>query len=110
MDITSLNLHEAAELLKTGQISPVELAQAHLVRIAQLDPRLNCFITITPELALQQARQAEAEIGQGNYRGALHGIPLTLKDLYETQGIRTTAGSTFLPSTSPRLMQRWCRN
>jgi aspartyl-tRNA(Asn)/glutamyl-tRNA(Gln) amidotransferase subunit A len=101
MDITSLNLHEAAELLKTRQISPVELAQAHLVRIAQLDPRLNCFITITPELALQQARQAEAEIGQGNYRGALHGIPLTLKDLYETQGIRTTAGSTFFAEYIP---------
>jgi aspartyl-tRNA(Asn)/glutamyl-tRNA(Gln) amidotransferase subunit A len=101
MDITSLNLHEAAELLKSRQISPVELAQAHLVRIAQLDPRLNCFITITPELALQQARQAEAEIGQGNYRGALHGIPLTLKDLYETQGIRTTAGSTFFTEYIP---------
>ncbi len=101
MELTSLYLHEAAELMKTRQISPVELAQAHLVRIAQLDPRLNCFITITPELALQQARQAEAEIGQGNYRGTLHGIPLALKDLYETQGIRTTAGSTFFADYIP---------
>jgi aspartyl-tRNA(Asn)/glutamyl-tRNA(Gln) amidotransferase subunit A len=101
MDLTSLNLYEAAELLKTRQISPVELTQAQLRRIAQLDPRLNCFITITPELALQQARQAEIEIGQGNYRGTLHGIPLALKDLYETQGIRTTAGSTFFADYIP---------
>lgn len=101
MDLTSLNLHEAAELLKTRQISPVELTQAHLARSAQLDQRLNCFITVTPEIALQQARQAEAEIGHGNYRGALHGIPLALKDLYETQGIRTTAGSTFFADYIP---------
>ncbi len=101
MDLTSLNLYEAAELLKTRQISPVELAQAHLARIAHLDPRLNSFITITPELALQQARKAEAEIGQGYYRGTLHGIPLALKDLFETQGIRTTAGSTFFADYIP---------
>ncbi len=101
MDLTSLNLHEAAELLKTRQISPVELTQAHLVRISQLDQRLNAFITLTPELALQQARQAEAEIQQGNYRGKLHGIPLAIKDLYETEGIRTTAGSTFFADYIP---------
>lgn len=101
MELTSLYLHEAAELLKTGQISPVELTQAHLVRITQLDQRLNAFITLTPELALQQARQAEAEILKGNYRGALHGIPVGLKDLYETEGIRTTAGSTFFTDYIP---------
>jgi aspartyl-tRNA(Asn)/glutamyl-tRNA(Gln) amidotransferase subunit A len=101
MDLTSLNLYQAAELLKTKQISPVELTQAHLKRISQLDQRLNCFITLTPELALQQARQAEVEILQGNYRGALHGIPLALKDLYETQGTSTTAGSTFFANYIP---------
>ena len=101
MELTSLNLHHASDLIKTRQISPVELTQAHLNRISQLDQRLNCFITLTPELALQQARQAEVEILQGNYRGALHGIPLALKDLYETQGIRTTAGSTFFADYIP---------
>jgi aspartyl-tRNA(Asn)/glutamyl-tRNA(Gln) amidotransferase subunit A len=110
VELTSLNLHEAAKLVKTRQISPVELAQAHLARIAQLDPRLNCFITITPEIALQQAREAESEIGRGNYRGALHGIPLALKDLFETQGIRTTAGSTFfaeyIPETDAAVVQK----
>ena len=103
MELTSLNLHQAAELLKTRQISPVELTQAHLNRILQLDLRLNCFITLTPELALQQARQAELEILQGNYRGVLHGIPLALKDLYETQGIRTTAGSAFFADYIPEV-------
>jgi len=101
MELISLNLYQAAELLKTRQISPVELTQAHLDRIQQLDQHLNCFITLTPELALQQARQAEQEIRKGNYKGALHGIPLALKDLYETQGIRTTAGSTFFAEYIP---------
>ena len=101
MELTSLYLHEAAELLKTRQISPVELTQAHLLRISQLDQRLNAFITLIPELALQQARQAEAEILKGNYRGTLHGIPVALKDLYETEGIRTTAGSTFFTDYLP---------
>jgi aspartyl-tRNA(Asn)/glutamyl-tRNA(Gln) amidotransferase subunit A len=101
MELTSLTIHEAARLLKNQEISPIELTQAHLDRIQQLDQHLNSFITITPELALQQARQAETEILQGNYRGALHGIPLALKDLYETQGIRTTAGSSFFADYIP---------
>jgi len=101
MELTSLTIHEAASLLKQKEISPVELTQSHLVRIQELEQRLNSFITITPELALQQARQAEMEILQGTYRGALHGIPLVLKDLYETQGIRTTAGSTFFADYTP---------
>jgi aspartyl-tRNA(Asn)/glutamyl-tRNA(Gln) amidotransferase subunit A len=101
MELTLLNLHQAAELLKKKEISPVELTQAHLERIQQLDPYLNSFITITPELALQQARQAEAEIRQGVYKGTLHGVPLGLKDLFETQGLRTTAGSTFFAEYIP---------
>ena len=101
MELTSLNIHEAAELLKHKEISPVELTQAHLERIQLLDQRLNSFITVTPELAIEQARQAEMEIAQGSYKGALHGIPLALKDLYETQGIRTTGGSTFFADYFP---------
>ncbi len=101
MELTALSLHEAAGLIKTGEISPFELTKAHLVRIQQLDSRLKAFITITPEIALQQARQAEDEIVHGEYKGALHGIPLALKDLFETQGIRTTAGSTFFADYIP---------
>ncbi len=110
MELTSLNIQQAAELLKRKEISPVELTQAHLERIQRIDQRLNSFITITPEQALQRARQAEQEISHGDYKGALHGIPLGLKDLYETQGIRTTAGSTFfaeyVPETDAAVVQK----
>ncbi len=101
VELTSLTIHDAAALLKKREISPVELTQSHLERIQQFDTSLNAFITITPEQALQQARQAETEISQGDYKGALHGIPLALKDLYETEGIRTTAGSTFFTDYIP---------
>jgi aspartyl-tRNA(Asn)/glutamyl-tRNA(Gln) amidotransferase subunit A len=101
MELTSLNIHQAARLIEKKEISPVELTRAHLMHIQQLDDRLNAFITITPELALQQALQAEQEIINGNYKGPLHGIPLALKDLFETEGIRTTAGSTFFTDYIP---------
>jgi aspartyl-tRNA(Asn)/glutamyl-tRNA(Gln) amidotransferase subunit A len=99
--LTSLSIASAGELLAAGEISPVELTQAHLERIQQLDPQLNCFITLTHELALQQARQAEQEIRTGKYLGPLHGIPLALKDLFETEGVRTTAGSSFFAENVP---------
>jgi aspartyl-tRNA(Asn)/glutamyl-tRNA(Gln) amidotransferase subunit A len=99
--LTQLTITQAAELLAQGEISPVEVVQAQLERIQQLDPLLNCFITLTPELALQQAKQAEAEMQAGAYRGALHGIPLALKDLFETAGVRTTAGSSFFAENVP---------
>jgi aspartyl-tRNA(Asn)/glutamyl-tRNA(Gln) amidotransferase subunit A len=101
MELVTLTIQEAAGLMKTKQISPVDLTKAHLERIHQIDNRLNSFITLTPELALQQARQAETEICRGDYKGPLHGIPLALKDLFETEGIRTTAGSTFFSEYIP---------
>jgi aspartyl-tRNA(Asn)/glutamyl-tRNA(Gln) amidotransferase subunit A len=103
MELTSLTSYEAASLLIKKEISPVDLTVAHLERIQHVDQRLNSFITITPELALQQARQAEMEMQQGIYKGRLHGIPLALKDLYETEGIRTTAGSTFFADYIPEV-------
>jgi len=99
--LTSLSIASAGELLAAGELSPVELTQAHLEHIQQLDPQLNCFITLTPELALQQAHQAEREIQAGACRGPLHGIPLALKDLFETAGVRTTAGSSFFTENLP---------
>ena len=108
--LTSLTISEASGLLAARQVSPVELTQAHLRRIEQVNPRLNAFITLTPELALQQARQAEGEIRRGETKGALHGIPLALKDLFETQGVRTTAGSSFfaehVPDTDALVVQK----
>jgi aspartyl-tRNA(Asn)/glutamyl-tRNA(Gln) amidotransferase subunit A len=101
MDLTSLTILEAAKLIENREISPVELTQSHLARIADLDSRLNAFITLTPEAALQSARQAESAIGDGGYLGPLHGIPMALKDLYETAGVRTTAGSKIFAGHVP---------
>lgn len=110
MELTSLSLSEASQLIAARQLSPVELVEAHLARIEQLEPRLNCFITLTPELALEQARNADAEVRSGAVRGPLHGIPLALKDLFETRGTRTTAGSLFfkehVPSTDAFVVER----
>jgi aspartyl-tRNA(Asn)/glutamyl-tRNA(Gln) amidotransferase subunit A len=88
-----LSLVEAAGQIRTGELSPVELARECLVRIERLNPALNAFITVTPELALEQARQAETEIIAGDWRGPLHGIPIALKDLIDVAGVRTTAAS-----------------
>jgi aspartyl-tRNA(Asn)/glutamyl-tRNA(Gln) amidotransferase subunit A len=104
--LASLSLTQAAELVRRGEVSPVELTHAYLERIESLNPHLNCFITVTPESALQRARQAEQEVlvGEtidGRPLGALHGIPLALKDLFETQGVRTTHGSKFYQDYVP---------
>ncbi len=88
-----LTLAEAAAQIRTRQLSPLELTRACLARIERLNPALNAFITITADSALEQARQAEAEIMAGRWRGSLHGIPIGLKDLLDTAGVRTTAAS-----------------
>jgi Asp-tRNA(Asn)/Glu-tRNA(Gln) amidotransferase A subunit family amidase len=77
-------------------VSPVDLTEAVLARIDALNPTLNAYITITAEAARAAARAAEFEIAAGNYRGALHGMPVAIKDLFATKGVRTTAGSKIL--------------
>lgn len=92
-DLTSISIVEASQRLRSRAVSPVELTEACLKKIEELNPRLNAFITVTGEEALAQARQAEVEIGRGKWRGALHGIPVSLKDLIDVAGVRTTGGS-----------------
>ena len=101
MELHYLTITEASEAIQHSELSPVELTQVLLARIEQLNPTLNAFVTITGEQALAEARQAEAEVKQGSWKGPLHGIPLALKDLYETAGVRTTAGSTFFRDFVP---------
>jgi aspartyl-tRNA(Asn)/glutamyl-tRNA(Gln) amidotransferase subunit A len=101
MDLCTLTLYEAAALVQQGKVSPVELVESCLELISREDSLLNCFITLTADLALEQARQAEREIQAGEYRGPLHGIPLALKDIYATAGIRTTYGSQFFTDHIP---------
>ena len=96
-----LSIAEVGERLRTGRLSPVELTRAILERIEALDGQLHAYITVTADSALDQARQAEAEIAQGNYRGPLHGIPIAYKDIVWTKGIRTTAHSKLLADWVP---------
>jgi aspartyl-tRNA(Asn)/glutamyl-tRNA(Gln) amidotransferase subunit A len=100
-ELTYLTIDEAAWLLARKEISPVELTKACLERIERFDPQINSFITLVPWIAMEQARQAEVELLQGEHRGQLHGIPIALKDLYETAGIQTTAGSRHFADFVP---------
>ena len=84
-------IQNLAKLIKTQKVSPVELVDACLKRIEDLNPRLNAFITILEDQAREQARSAEAQIKAGKWRGPLHGIPVGIKDFYDTAGIKTTA-------------------
>jgi amidase len=92
MDLHYATLTEAAEMIRTNEVSPVELTHAMLDRITRLEPSLHSFATLTPDLALAQAAKAEKEIAAGHYRGPLHGVPLAVKDIFDTAGTVTAAG------------------
>jgi aspartyl-tRNA(Asn)/glutamyl-tRNA(Gln) amidotransferase subunit A len=97
-----LTIAEAGRLIASRKISPVELTQRVLRRIEQLDPQLNAYITLTRELALECAREAESAIMRGNHKGRLHGIPFALKDIYNTAGILTSGHSRIGVCNIPR--------
>ena len=86
-------ISQLSKQIKSGRVSPVELAKTFLTRLEATGPRLNAVVTITRSLALKQARKAEKEIEAGNYRGPLHGIPWGAKDLLSTKGVPTTWGA-----------------
>jgi aspartyl-tRNA(Asn)/glutamyl-tRNA(Gln) amidotransferase subunit A len=100
-DRTGLALSEASQLVRTKEVSPVELTRECLSRIERLNPKLNAFITVTADSAVAEARQAEAEVQHGRWRGPLHGIPIALKDLVDMAGVRTTAGSGVFKDRVP---------
>ena len=99
--LTNLCLSEVSQLVRTGRVSPVELTRECLSRIGRLNPKLNAFITVTGESALVEARRAEREIRRDHWRGPLHGIPIALKDLVDTAGVRTTAASDLFKDRIP---------
>jgi len=94
-------LTEAASLLRRREVSSVELTRAVLARIEQLDPQLHSYVTVTPERALDSARQAERELAAGTDRGLLHGVPIAVKDLMFVRGVRTTCASRVLDDFVP---------
>ena len=106
-DLAFASMEQIGKLFRKRKLSPVELTKLMLARIELVNPKLNAFITVTPELAIAQAKRAEAELfgprGRKGYRdrGPLHGIPISLKDNIYTEGIRTTAGSKILSDFIP---------
>jgi aspartyl-tRNA(Asn)/glutamyl-tRNA(Gln) amidotransferase subunit A len=100
-DVTQLSLADAASLVQSRRLSPVALVKACLDRIDRFNPRINAFITVQHESALEQARVAEIEIANGNWLGPLHGIPIGIKDNIDTAGIKTTAASAVFADRVP---------
>lgn len=102
-ELCGLTITEASRALHAKEFSCTELTQAYLDRIEALDPTINAYITITAERALNDARQLSNEMFEAKSRGPLHGIPIGLKDLYETAGIRTTGGSKIHENHIPQI-------
>ncbi len=94
-DIAWLGMHQIAHLIRERKLSATEVAQAFLRRIERLDPGFGSFVRATPELALTQAREADASLARGDAVGPLHGVPIAVKDLCWTAGVPTTAGMTL---------------
>src|SRR4029077_7688671 len=99
--LTQLDLSAVAQLVRRKKVSPVQLTQECLNRIQQLNEKLNTVITGTAEPALAEARAAESEIQRGHWKGPLHGVPIALKDIVDTAGVRTTAASELFKDRIP---------
>ena len=99
-DLISKPLGTLAELIRKRKVSPVEVAKAHLERISELNPALNAIVTLAPDV-MERARDAERAMMSGATPGALHGIPLTIKDTIDTAGLRTTSGSVIRTNHVP---------
>lgn len=100
-DLHWTSVAELARMIATKAVSPVEVVRAHLDRIAALDGTLRSFITVCGDAALDAARSAEADLAAGRPAGPLHGVPIALKDLFDTAGVRTTGGSRILADNVP---------
>ena len=100
-ELPFLTASQLSNLIETKEVSPVEATEAYLDRIEEVDPKLNSYITITGEQAFESARQAEQEIAAGKHRGPLHGVPMAVKDQFNTAGVLTTGGSSILKDNIP---------
>ena len=100
-DIPFLTVAALGELIRSREVSPVEAADAYLDRVESLNSDIRAYLTVTADLARQAARDAEAEIVGGQYRGPLHGIPIAVKDQIYTEGVRTTGGTPVFDDFVP---------
>ncbi|MBV8399655.1 MAG: Asp-tRNA(Asn)/Glu-tRNA(Gln) amidotransferase GatCAB subunit A, partial [Acetobacteraceae bacterium] len=100
-DLHFLTIAQASALIRARKLSPVDLTTACLARTRMLDHKLNSHLLVLDEQALADARRAEADIAAGNWNGPLHGIPIGLKDIFNTAGIRTTAHSALMQDHVP---------
>ncbi|MFJ3473423.1 amidase [Microbacterium maritypicum] len=101
-ELIEVPLVALSELIRSGEVSPVDIAASALRRLEQWEPHLHAFATVTAELCVDAARVAEAEILAGDWRGPLHGIPVGVKDLFDTAGVPTEAGSAVRAGNIPR--------
>ncbi|MCW2641116.1 MAG: Amidase [Dactylosporangium sp.] len=110
MEPYELTLAEAADKIKAKELSPVELTASVLARIEAVEDKITAFATVTADLATKAAKQAEEEIAAGAYRGPLHGIPVGIKDLYDTAGVATTSSSKvradYVPTQDSAVVER----
>jgi aspartyl-tRNA(Asn)/glutamyl-tRNA(Gln) amidotransferase subunit A len=100
-DLCFLSIAELAGLMRARTVSAVEVTEAHLARIERLNPTLNAFVTVMAAAAREAARRADAELSAGRWRGPLHGVPIGIKDIFDTAGVRTTHGSSFYRDNVP---------
>ena len=100
-DLAYTSATEQARMVRDGEISPVELTEMYLTRIEKIDPEINSFVTVTPDLALEQAKVAEAAVAAGDDLAPFHGVPIGIKDLMETKGVRTTFSCKALAEYVP---------
>jgi aspartyl-tRNA(Asn)/glutamyl-tRNA(Gln) amidotransferase subunit A len=109
-ELTQLDISELADRLRDRQVSPVEVTEAYLEAIERLDSSINAYRVVMAEQALEEARQAETDIGRGHWRGPLHGVPVGIKDLFDVAGVPNTMGSQILadnvPTEDARVVQR----
>jgi amidase len=92
----------AAKAIRTKHVSSVELTKLALDRIQKLNPKINAIVTVSTDAAIQRAKAADAALAKGRCWGPLHGVPCTIKDTFETAGIRTTAGAPSLKDHAPK--------
>src|SRR5258708_466856 len=101
MDLVYTSAVKLAEMIRAKQVSPTEVLDAHIARIEQVNPRINAIVTPTFERAREAAKASEVRIAKGQALGALEGVPVTVKDTIETEGVRTVSGTRLRESYIP---------